>query len=190
MDALLEIMRKRRSIRKYTSEHVSEEDLKKILQAGLLAPTGKNLKSAEFIVVRDRETLDKLADSRSIGAATLKGADAAIVVIGFSQIQDVWTEDCSIALTQMHLMASSLGVGSVWIQSRLRQSAVAGKSTDEYLHELLGIPADYCCEGILSLGMPDEVKDAYDLPDPAADARVHAGKFDSMNYDKTRLFGG
>lgn len=176
MEALLEIMRKRRSIRKYTGEPVPQEKIEMILQAGLLAPTGKNLKSVSFILVKEKETLARLADSRAVGAATLKGAAAAIVVIGNTGIQDVWTEDCSIALTQMHLMASSLGVGSVWIQSRLRQSAEEGRSTDDFLRGLLGFPAEYAAEGILALGMPAEHPDAYELPS-LDDPRIHREGF-------------
>ena len=177
MNELLEILRKRRSIRKYSGEPVSEENLNKILQAGLLAPTGKNLKSAEFVVVRDREVLDKIVGARAMGSAMVADADTVIVVAANSETQDIWVEDGSIALTCMHLMADSLGVGSVWVQNRCRMSSVEGKSTDEYLHELLGIPAGYSCVGMLVLGMPGEEKDAYELPDVSADKRVHFGKF-------------
>lgn len=154
MSDLLKIMAARRSVRTYTGEPVSEENLEKILQAGLLAPSGRGVRPWELIVVRSRETLDQMAESRSHGASMLKGADCAIVVVGDREKTDVWTEDCSIVMTQMHLMADSLGVGSCWIQGRLREAA-DGRSTEEYLRRLLGYPENCSLEAILSLGMPD-----------------------------------
>lgn len=150
---LLEIMKNRRSVRKYTGEAVPEEKLEMILKAGLLAPSGRNLKPWEFILVRDKDMLKRLSECRPHGSGILADADAAIVVVGNTQITDVWAEDCSIAMTQMHLMADSLGVGSCWVQGRLRPSP-DGKTADEVVKKLLQIPDPYALEAILCLGMP------------------------------------
>ena len=96
---LLDIMRNRRSIRKYTEEDIPEESLTKVLQAGLLAESGKAIRPWEFIVVRDRAMLDELSGCREGGVAMLKEAKCAIVVIGDADKQDVWVEDCSVAMT-------------------------------------------------------------------------------------------
>ncbi len=150
---LLNLMLHRRSVRNYTEELVKEEDLKQILQAGLLSPTGRNKKPWEFIVVQKKDVLEKMAASRVAGAGMLAGAAAAIVVLGDEEKTDVWTEDCSIAMSNMHLMAASLGVGSCWIQGRLR-AASEGVTTEDYLRELLSFPENLRLEAILSLGMP------------------------------------
>lgn len=151
---LLDMMRKRRSVRAYTSEDISEEALEKILEAGLLSASGRAIRPWEMIVVRDKDTLRRMADSRDHGAKMLEGANVAIVVIADETKTDVWTEDCSIVMSNMHLMADSLGVGSCWIQGRLRKSAI-GDSTEEYLRKLLGFPENYKLEATLSLGMPE-----------------------------------
>ena len=153
---LLELMKKRRSIRSYTSEDISEENLDKILSAGLLSASGRAIRPWELIVVRNQDTLRKMADSRDHGAKMLEGANAAVIVIADETKTDVWTEDCSIVMANMHLMASSLGVGSCWIQGRLRKSA-GGDGTEEYLRKLLGFPENYKLEATLSLGMPENV---------------------------------
>ena len=150
---LLEIMRKRRSIRRYTGEKIPEEKLETILQAGLLSASGRAIRPWEFIVVQDKDTLQYLSDSRIGAAKMLQGADCAIVVIGDSEKTDVWIEDCSIAMAQMHLMADSLGVGSCWIQGRLREAE--GKTTEEYVREKLEFPESFRLEAILSLGIPE-----------------------------------
>lgn len=158
---LLEIMRKRRSIRSYTQEQIPEESLMKILQAGLLSESGKAKRPWEFIVVRDKETLAYLSGCRAGGVKMLKEARCAIVVIGDAKEQDVWVEDCSVAMAHMHLMASSLEIGSCWIQGRLRESDE--KTTEEYVREKLGFPENYKLEAILSLGMPAVKMPAYQL---------------------------
>lgn len=172
---LLEIMKNRRSIRKYTQEPVSEENLEKILSAAMLSASSRSRRPWEFIVVQERETLDKMAKARIGGAKMLEGAACAIVVIADPQITDVWTEDCSIAMANMHLMASSLGVGSCWIQGRLRE-AENGQSTEEYLRSLLRFPDTYKLEAILSLGMPAEKAEAHRLEDLPKE-KIHREKF-------------
>lgn len=150
---LLEVMQRRRSVRLYTKEEVPEEKLNQILQAGLLSASGKGVRPWEFIVVRKKETLKNMAGSRAAGAQMLETADCAIVVLGDEEKTDVWTEDCSIAMANMHLMADYLGVGSCWIQGRNREAS-DGKRTEAYLRELLDFPENFRLEAILSLGMP------------------------------------
>ena len=159
---LLEIMRRRHSIRKYTQESIRESELMKILQAGLLSASGRRARPWEFIVVRDKEVLQRMAHARVGAAKMLEGADCAIVVIADPEKTDVWIEDCSITMANMHLMADSLGIGSCWIQGRLRE-AEEGGTTEEFLRGLLGYPEEYKLEAILSLGMPGEEKAATEL---------------------------
>lgn len=168
---LLNTMLHRRSVRNYTEESVKEEDLKQILQAGLLSPTGRNKKPWEFIVVQKKDVLEKMAASRVAGAGMLAGAAAAIVVLGDEEKTDVWTEDCSIAMSNMHLMAASLGVGSCWIQGRLR-AASEEVTTEDYLRDLLGFPENLRLEAILSLGMPDKDVNPHSLEE-VEEEKIH-----------------
>ena len=172
---LLEVMLKRRSVRTYTGEAVTEEKVTRILQAGLSSASGKAIRPWEFIVVRDKETLAGMAKSRTAGAQMLASADCAIVVLGDEEKSDVWVEDCSAAMANMHLMADSLGVGSCWVQGRLRE-APEGRTTEEVLRELLKFPANYRLEAILSLGMPKDHPAAYE-PEALPMEKVHWERF-------------
>ncbi len=172
---LLEVMQKRRSVRTYTGEAVSEEDVTCILQAGLLSASGKAIRPWEFIVVRNKETLKSMSRCRVAGSQMLEAADCAIVVLGDEEKSDVWVEDCSVAMANMHLMADSLGVGSCWIQGRLRE-APGGRTTESYLRELLEFPENYRLEAILSLGMPQNHPGAYELGD-LLEGKVHRERF-------------
>ena len=172
---LLEIMKHRRSVRKYTGEVIPEDKLQQILAAALLAPSGRARRPWEFIVVRNNETLTKLAACREHGAEMLAGADCAVVVFGDETKTDVWTEDCCNAMAHMYLMASSLGVGCCWIQGRLRKTA-DGLMTEDYVRDLLDVPSHYRLEAIMSLGVPAETPQPYDLEQLPWN-KIHSEKF-------------
>lgn len=176
---LLEIMKNRRSVRTYTGEPVPEEKLIQILQAGLLSASGRAVRPWEFIVVRNKETLKQMAGSRTAGAKMLEEADCAVVVLGDEKKTDVWTEDCAIAMANMHLMADSLSVGSCWIQGRLREAS-DGKTTEEYLRKLLGYPVHMRLEAILSLGMPKEHPEAHAI-EKLLTEKLHWERFGGQN---------
>ena len=172
---LLEIMKHRRSVRKYTGEKIEEEKLQQILTAALLAPSGRDMRPWEFVVVRDKETLSKLSKAREHGAEMLAGADCAVVVFGDESKTDVWTEDCCNAMAHMYLMASALGVGCCWIQGRLRKTP-EGILTEDYVRDLLDVPSQYRLEAIMSLGMPAETPAPYDV-DKLPYEKIHSEKF-------------
>ncbi|MCD8355661.1 MAG: nitroreductase family protein [Clostridia bacterium] len=159
---LMDMLLHRRSIRKYTEEAIPEEKLEKIVQAGLLSFAGRGLNPWEMIVVRDKDMLKKMSGCR-VGCGTmLDGADAAIVVLGDSNKSDTIVEDCSIVMAYMHLMADTLGVGSCWLQGRLR-FAVDESSTEDYLRNLLHYPEHMKLEAVLVLGMPAQQPEAHTL---------------------------
>ena len=176
MNQLLELLLRRRSVRKYTEDPVSREQLERIVQAGLLSHTGKNKREWQFVAVTDRATLGKLSEARAGGAAKmLAGAPAAVLVFVDTDESDVWCEDGSIALSNMHLMATELGLGSCWIQGRLRE-APDGGTTGAAARKILGVPGHYELTGILSVGVAAVEPAARTLED-ADMSKVHWDRF-------------
>lgn len=151
---VLAAMSERCSVRRYSTEPVPQDLIDRIARAGLLSASGRARRPWELIVVRDRTALEALAMCRDSGASMLSDANAAIVVVGNPKLSDTWIEDCAIVMTNMHLEAAACGVGSCWVQGRMRHAA-SGQPTPEIVAELLGIPAPYELEAILSLGMPE-----------------------------------
>ncbi len=156
-------MLKRRSTRKFNDEPVTKEELDKILQAALLAPTSMNRKPCNFMVVERKETLTDLANSKDHGADLINGADKAIVVVADTMVADTWIEDSSIALTYMHLMATELGLGSCWVQIHLRSKN--GKDSEELVRDILKIDDHYRIVGIMALGHSDDIPPAHEPAD-------------------------
>lgn len=172
---MLELLLKRRSIRVFADKRIGKTDLRKILQAGLLAPSGNNRKPWEFIVVEDKILLEKLSRAKTAGGEFLKDAPLGIVVLGDVRKTDVWIEDTSIALTLMQLAAESLGLGSCWIQMRNRfhnEKQGAGA----FVRELLGVPEGFEVEAVLAIGYPDEIKKPHSLPE-LPDSRVFCNRY-------------
>ena len=147
--SLLEMLQQRHSIRKYTDEDITDRDLQTILQAGLLSASGRAARPWEFIVVRDKEMLQKMSESRVGAAKMLAHANAAIVVIADVSKTDVWVEDCSIAMSNMHLAASVLGIGSCWIH-RAKETFESPEGKE--LLKQWGIEGNYEGIGHLILG--------------------------------------
>lgn len=152
---MIELVRKRRSIRSYTSEPVDRQSLDMLVETLLRAPSSRNINPWEFIVVDDPALLKQLSAAKAHGSAFLKGSPLGIVVCADSTRSDVWVEDCAIASILVQMVAESLGLGSCWIQ--IRQRPHSGDTTAEaYIQELLGIPSHVKVESIVSIGHPKE----------------------------------
>ena len=165
----------RHSIRKYTDEPIDGEHVKLLLEAALLAPSGKSVRPWEFVVVEDKEVLAKMSECRPFGSGPVAKCKLAIVVCGDPGKTDVWVEDCTIAATYIQLQAEALGLGSCWIQMRGRFDKDNNDSAD-LIRELLDIPGEQQVECIIVLGHKDEVRRPVD-PDKLLSEKVHIGKF-------------
>lgn len=157
---MLNILRDRRSIRKYQERKIEPEKLELLKEALLRSPTGKNIKPCEFIFVDDKEVIQKLSTSKQGGAQFLEGAPLAIVVLGDEDKSDTWTEDCSIASTIAHCTAHSIGLGSCWIQINKRPHS-EDQTAEEYVQKLLGIPKNLRVVSIISVGYAAESKSGH-----------------------------
>jgi nitroreductase len=157
MIRMIDLLRKRRSIRKFQDRPVEPEKVEILKEAVLRAPTARNLKSWEFVFVDDPALMKKLALVRGTSSAFLDGAPLGIVVLGKEETVNIWVEDASIAAFSAQLTATSIGLGSCWIQIRLRDHSPE-KIAEEYVRELLGIPKEHRVLCILAVGYPAEEK--------------------------------
>ncbi|WHH61095.1 nitroreductase family protein [Petroclostridium sp. X23] len=158
---LYELLKGRRSIRKFQDKEVEKDKIDTILKSALLSPSSRARKPWEFIAVTDKELLRKLSQCREHGSVFLAGAPLGIVVIADSEKCDVWIEDSSIASIIIQLSAQSLDLGSCWIQVRERPHSENEKAED-YIKQVLGIPERYSVECIVAVGYPAEDKKGYD----------------------------
>lgn len=156
----------RRSIRKYLDKEISDEDIKKILKAGMNAPTARNLKPYEFIVVRNKETLAKLSEMKK-NAYFTKDSNVTIVLLA-RELSDYWQQDLGAVSENMLLEAARLGIGSCWV------GITPNVEYENYARGVLGIPSEVRVFSLMTLGYPGEEKQPNDN---YYEEKVHYEKF-------------
>jgi nitroreductase len=151
MNNFLELITNRRSVRQYTEEALLPQEVEQIMKAALMAPTSKNSRSWQFVLVEDKETLKKLASCKSSGATFLEHCALAIVVTTDPLQSEAHVEDAAIVATYIQLQAEDLGLGTCWCQIKGRETA-DGYDSDQYVRDLLDIPLQLSIGCIISVG--------------------------------------
>lgn len=155
---MIELLRARRSIRRYADTPIEPEKVDLLKEAALRSPSSRNIDPWEFIFVDDREVLARLSTCKPHGAEFLAHAALGIVVCGDSRESDTWVEDCSIASILVQMVAQSLGLGSCWVQVRSRMFDEQTTS-EQYIQDLLRIPEHIKVQCIIALGYPAEQRE-------------------------------
>ena len=175
MESFASLIKQRRSTRKFTEEPLTPEQVEAILKAGLMAPSSKRSNPWQFIVVEDKEMLQKLAHCKNGGSAFLEGCSLAVVVCADVMASDVWVEDASVASIYMQLQAEDLGLGSCWCQIRNRVTEDERDSND-YVRFLLQIPYQLDVLSIIGFGHKDQVRKPFDESHLQWE-KIHLGKY-------------
>ncbi len=153
MDAIEAIL-SRRSIRKYTDDPLPDLVVYEILRAAMSAPSAGNEQPWHFVVIRDRETLNRIPEVHP-RAQMLKDAQAAVLIcgdLGLEKHKGFWVQDCSAATENLLLAASAKGLGAVWLGIYPREDRVEG------LRRMLDIPRSVIPFALVPLGHPAEKK--------------------------------
>lgn len=172
---MIELIRKRRSIRTFTSQPLTEEQKALLAETLLRAPSSRNINPWEFVLVDDRTLLGQLATAKQHGSEFLKGAALGVVVCADETKSDVWVEDCSIAAILVQMTALSLGLGSCWAQIRKRQHDPQ-TTAEQYVQQLLGLPPQIRVAAIIGIGHPAEQRS------PLVTAQLQQAKLHHNRY--------
>ncbi len=151
---ILEVIRNRRSVRKYKDKPIPEEALLRVLEAARLAPSGSNFQPWKFIIVKDKSLKEKLAQA---SAGQFFMAEAPIIIVGcgfpdncyarMGRYMKSWSVDVTIALEHLILQAQEEGLGTCWI----------GSFEEEEVKAILNIPENVKVLALTPLGYPDEI---------------------------------
>ena len=154
----MSLVLKRRSVRKYTSEPVSDSDIEDVLRAAMSAPSAGNQQPWHFIVVRDRALLDQVPDINPY-SKLLENAPVAILVCGdmrLEKFEGFWVQDCSAATENMLIEIAAKGLGGVWLGFYPVKERVEG------IKKLFGLPKEVFPLSMIALGHPAEKPEAAD----------------------------
>lgn len=149
----------RRSIRKYTSQEVTDEQVQILLQAAMCAPSAGNEQPWHFIVVRDRQLLDQVPEYHPY-SSMIKQATVAILICADTRLSkydlDLWVQDCAAATENLLLAVQDLGLGAVWLGVYPLPARVEG------LRRLFNIPEAVFPFALVPVGYPAEHKEGQD----------------------------
>jgi nitroreductase len=154
---MIDLLRTRRSIRKFDKAPIEPEKMEILKEALLRSPSSRGRNPWEFIFVQSSEILKQLAFAKEHGGEFLDGTPLGVVILGDETITDMWIEDCSIAATILQLTAHDLGLGSCWVQIRNRNN-ISGEPAEAVIRKLLGIPSHMKVLAIVGIGKAAEHK--------------------------------
>lgn len=163
---LTELIKTRRSIRKYAPGTISDGQLSGILECAMYAPTARNQQPWHFLVIMDRASLQKLSTVHPYGRM-LANAALAILVCGDKSIEEnpgYLIQDCSAATQNILLSAHAMGIGSVWLGLFPREERM------DSMRSFFSLPSGIMPMTLVSLGMPAEKPPQ---PDRFRPERVH-----------------
>lgn len=145
---------KRRSIRKYVDGVISNNQVESLLKAAMAAPSTMNLQPWEFIVVRSKDTMNKIMKFHPY-SKMLKEAQVAIIVCGNLNVQKIegyLVQDCSAAIENILLQTEEIGLGGVWLGVYPNEERIKNVA------KLFDLPSYIKPMAILSIGYPGEIK--------------------------------
>ena len=166
----LDAIYNRRSIRRYKQIQIEKAKVEELLKSAMYAPSARNMQPWQFIVVDDREMLDKLATAHPY-AKMLYEAPLAILVCGDEKLDETagyWIQDCSAATQNILLAAYELGLGTVWLGVYPREPRVNA------MKELFQLPDHIHPITLIAIGYSDEEKER---PDRFKPERIHYNKW-------------
>ncbi|MBQ8178967.1 MAG: nitroreductase family protein [Candidatus Methanomethylophilaceae archaeon] len=152
MGLFSDLARDRATVREFSPEPLSDAEIAGITGVGDLAPTSRNLRPVRLHPVTDTAVIRELAGCKSSGTRALETATFAVVVAADPAVSDVWIEDCSIATVMMQFAAQDLGIGSCWIQVRLRDAD--GVPASETVKTICGLDHGLEVLSIVAFGRP------------------------------------
>jgi len=164
---MLDLIKRRRSIRRYTGEPVSAADIQALLEAAMAAPSASNRRPWQFIVVREEGLRRQLAETHAYSRMCAEAA-VVFVVLGEEARSQHWVEDTSAATENLLLAAAGLGLGAVWI------AVYPHPDREDYVRRLLDIPSELRVLCLVAVGHPAEEKPPRTQYDPD---RVHYERY-------------
>ena len=164
---MLDLIKKRRSIRKYTDDPISDTDVRKLLEAAMAAPSADNLQPWEFVVVRDPDLREQLARTHP-WAKMCADAPVVFVVCAKERRSSHWVEDASAATENLLLAATGLDLGAVWV------GVYPNSRNEKHVRQVVGAPDNLRILCLVPVGHPAESKPPHTKYD---ESKVHHDQY-------------
>lgn len=154
-----EVVRTRRSTRRYTGKPVEVEKLRSAMETALRAPSSKNTRSTRLMAVTNLDKVHALGSLRDWGSSLLEGAGAAIVVMGDEEASPMWQINATIMATVLQLALVEEGLASCWVHVgdylTINDDPASPRSEDYVKEVVPEIPSNYRILCVISIGYAD-----------------------------------
>lgn len=160
----------RRSIRKFTNQELTKDEILELLKAGMYAPSAGNAQPWEFIVSDNKEDFEQIMSIHKY-AHMLKTASHIIVIcanLKEERFEGYFPQDCSACIQNILLQAHDMGLGSVWL------GVYPDNERIEKFTEIFNLPEHVLPFGVVALGHPDEDKK---VPERFKEEKIYFGKY-------------
>jgi nitroreductase len=171
MNQVFDVISKRRTVRAFTDEEVTEEQVETILQMAMYAPTYMNRQPWHFVVVRDKELHKSLGETLGV-RPYIQQASVIIAVYGDPNVSDTWELDGCAAIENMLIAATALELGSAWAGS---PGNLAWGEAEELMKDALKVPAGFRALSLVCLGHPAKMVVPHTKDERYNKTRVHYG---------------
>jgi nitroreductase len=173
---VLDVIKKRRTVRAFSDEEVTDEQVEAILEMGMYAPTYMNRKPWHFVVVRDKELQERLGETLGV-RPYIQQASAVIAVYGDPDVSNTWHLDGCAAIENMLIAATALGLGSAWAGS---PGNLAWGQAEEVMRDALKVPSGFRALSLVCLGHPAKMVVPHTKDERYDKKRVHYGDWRTL----------
>jgi nitroreductase len=172
----LELFWKRRTIRKFTEQDVSDEVVDTLLDVASVAPNRLDRRPLHYLVIRDQALKAKLAEALRV-RPYIEEAPVVIAVLADPSISPTWELDGSAAIENMLLAATALGLGTAWVGSKGSQ---LWENAVQSLHEVAAVPSGIAVVSLVSIGYPGQERRAYEPGEKLDRLRIRYDHWDNL----------
>jgi len=179
-EGMLDLIRKRRTIRRFTDERVSEEQVETLLEMAMSAPNRLDKQPWHFVVIRDKELQKEIADTYRVRPYVEQAS--VLIAVGANPAESpTWLMDISAAAENLLLAATAMGLGGAWVGAP--DTSLWGE-TEALIKDALSIPSHIRIPTLLAIGYPAEERPPHGKHDRFVSTKVHYGKWGELGENR------
>jgi nitroreductase len=175
-EQFLDLIRKRRTIRKYTKEDVSQEQVETLLEMAMCAPNRLDRQPWHFVIIRDSAQKERMADILRV-RPYIEQAPVIVAVCARPEVSPTWMMDISAAVENLLLAATAMGLAGAWIGA---PDTLLWNLLEESLHDSLGIPMDVRIPTLVAIGHPAQELPPHGKHDRLVRTKVHYDRWGEL----------
>jgi nitroreductase len=170
----LDIIRKRRTVRKFTGEDVSSEQIDTLIELAMCAPSRLDRQPWHFVVIRDKALQKQIAETVRVHPY-LEQAPVVVAVAAVPSLSPTWAMDTSAAIENMLIAATAMDLGTAWVGD---PDSVLWSMCEELLRDTLLMPAEVRIAALVAVGHPQQELPAHGKQDRFDPLKVHYGRWE------------